>query len=200
MKSLKNLGLTQEYQFMNRTFFNIGERNDYEGRNSYHIQVNIENLGGGTPLHRACYFGCDEYVKTLLLNKNINVNAKDSLHETPLHKLCHVDFGKSSHYCFDVITNDLIRNPFLRISEQNSKGETVIDKLQNAIEEIQNCNFGWREDCVLMIEAKRECQNVIDILKVKLVENRKNQFLFLKNNLSEWGKTGKDRGVKRKIE
>jgi hypothetical protein len=193
---LKKFGLLQEYQFVTKVYLNIGERNEHDRRLPNHIQVNIRNLHGGTPLHRACYFGCHEYVKELLLKKNVDINAKDSLNETPMHKVSHLDFGDHAPYDYKDIVSDLIKNPFLKMNAQNSNGETIIDKLENTIVEIQNCNFGYREDIEYTILPKQiriqEWQEIINTLHGHNVKNRTSQFLFLRNNLSDWGKTGSD--------
>jgi ankyrin repeat protein len=49
--------------------------------------VNVKNIGGWTPLHRACRYGLVE-VAMALLEKGADLHAKTSDGQTPLHRAC----------------------------------------------------------------------------------------------------------------
>lgn len=54
----------------------------------YHVQVNVGDRYGSTPLHLACQVGNLEGVTVLLKNKHIKLDAKDGNGDTPLHEAC----------------------------------------------------------------------------------------------------------------
>jgi ankyrin repeat protein len=48
----------------------------------------LDNLGGNTPLHLASWIANDPEIIDALVSFGANVNAKNDIGETPLHRAC----------------------------------------------------------------------------------------------------------------
>jgi hypothetical protein len=203
-KTLKTIGMTQEYQLVKRIGFNIGQPDTNTFQNQ-HIQVNIMNQNGWTALHYACYFGCKESVMSLLQNPDMNVNAKDEIGETLLHKLGNLDLPL--YVKFQTVMEVLLENPNIRFHETNIHGETVIDKLSQVKDTLESLSFKLHnmddheydniglpytnEDHLTAVVAKRtDCQQMINLVEKKLMNERNHALSFLR--LMNWGNTVKE--------
>jgi hypothetical protein len=228
-KTMKTIGLTTEYQLVTRLCYKINQSNQYDYQastqnpNIQMIQVHIENQFGWTPLHYACYFGCQESVAQLVMNNDIDINAKDITNETPLHKIGNFDMGFGDFYSrvndLPSVVNHLIKLPLICIHEKNNMGETVLDKLNqfmillenHHVKEYNDLEHEYHNDKQMMDHniadgfehKKHECQEIVNLLEEhqrKQLKQRNCTLSYLRNNMDNWGKKLKTRGDKRKNE